>query len=161
MPLHTPEDPEFAALEARHAWFDAVLQAECGEIVGDDDGAPGPLNWLSLLPPSRALDVMETECSLAWVSPGGGLVTVWDATGDEDDPLWAVFVVDDAGARWLPEYSVIDPDAESVDVDRVLEKASLELPDRLVAGEFDRELPTCPVPQWLSSPTQRDEAAEK
>ena len=26
-----------AALEARHRWFDAVLQAECGELEGGDD----------------------------------------------------------------------------------------------------------------------------
>ena len=58
MPLYTPDDPEFAALEARHRWFDAVLQAECGELLGDEDGAPAALNWLDLVPPSRALDLV-------------------------------------------------------------------------------------------------------
>ncbi|MFM7320740.1 MAG: hypothetical protein ACKO5K_04350 [Armatimonadota bacterium] len=160
MPLHTPEDPEFAALEARHAWFDAVLQAECGEIEGDDDGAPDPLNWLKLLPAARSLDVFETECSLAWVAPGGRVCTVWDATGDEDDPLWAVFVVDDSGVRWLPEYSVLDPEADEAELDRVLATATRELPDRLAAGQFDRDLPPYVVPEWLSSPRERESPVE-
>ncbi len=155
MALHTPEDPGFSALEARHAWFDAVLQAECGEIEGDEDGAPPPLNWLALLPPARSLDVFETECSLARESPDGRLYTIWDATGDDDDPLWAVFVVDDSGVRWLSEYSVLDPEASEAEVDRVLAKAAAELPDRLASGEFDRDTPPVVVPEWLSAPRER------
>lgn len=152
MPLHTPDDPEFAALEARHAWFDAVLMAECGELEGGDDGAPDALNWLSLVPLARALDFAETECSLAWVAPDGYVCTVWDAFGDEDDPLWAVFLVDDAGPRLLPDLSCFDEDADEAQVDALLEKGARELPERLLAGAYDRDAPPATIPDWLREP---------
>lgn len=152
MPLYTPEDPEFATLEARHAWFDAVLQAECGELEGSDDGAPEGLNWLSLAPTARALDIAETECSLAWVAPSGYTCTVWDVTGDEDDPLWAVFLVDDAGPRLLSDLSTFDEDADDAAVDALLEKGARELPDRLLSGAYDRDAPPQQIPDWLRDP---------
>lgn len=154
MPLYTPDDPEFASLEARHRWFDAVLQAECGELLGDEDGAPAALNWLDLVPPSRALDLVECECSLAYVGDSGYACTIWDATGEEDEP-WAVFVVDDAGPRWLSEYSLFDEDADEAALEATLEKASAELPARLEAGDFDRPAPPVPIPDWLARPVER------
>ena len=154
MPLYTPDDPEFAALADRHAWLDTVLAASCGELLGDDE-IPAPLDWTALLPPALALEFTATDCSLACVS-GDYAITVWDATGEGDAP-WAVFLADDAGVRLLPEYSVLDPDATDATFDATLARATAELPDRLLAGEFDRNLPAAPIPDWLKNPTYKPE----
>ena len=37
-------------------------------------------------------------------------------------------------------------------LEQVLAQAEAELPDRLIAGEFDRELERLTVPEWLTNP---------
>ncbi|MGC4046585.1 MAG: hypothetical protein QM758_22565 [Armatimonas sp.] len=151
MPLYTPDDPEFAALAARHAWLEHALAAACGELE-DDPELPKELDWLTLLPPSLMLDIESVDCSLAF-SKGGYNATLWDATGEDDFP-WVTLLVDDAGVRLLSEYSVLDEDA---DLDALLEKASTELPERLLSGELTRQSPTLTLPDWLTSPTYKPE----
>src|SRR5918998_550610 len=115
MPIYTePDEPEYAYLERRHGWFPRVLEAEYGEQEAPSE-LPQALNWLLLVPAARRYDFEEVECGLAYVAPDGGYAcTVWDVSGEEDDP-WAVFVVDDYGARFLPEYSVLEENASEED----------------------------------------------
>jgi hypothetical protein len=151
MPLYTPDEPEFAALAARHAWLEHALAAACGELEGDPE-LPKELDWLTLLPPGLMLDIESVDCSLAW-EESGYAATVWDATGEDDFP-WATLLVDDAGVRLLSEYSSLSEDA---DLDAVLEKASAELPERLLSGELTRTLPPLAIPAWLTDPTYKPE----
>ena len=156
MTLYTPDDSEFAALAARHEWFEHVLAASCGELEGDDE-IPATLDWTALIPPALALEFTATDCSLAYVN-GEYAVTVWDATGEGDAP-WGLFLADDAGVRLLPEYSVLDPDAPDAAFDAALARAAEELPGRLLAREFDRvDAPAVPIPDWLAIPTYKPEA---
>lgn len=151
--LFTPDDPEFAALEARFRWFEHVLLASWNEIETPDT-LPDTLHWLGLLPDGSELDIEDVECSLAYQSDSGYTATVWDASGVEDDLPWAVFLVDDLGARFLPEYSLFDGEDELPEsaLEDVLAKAERELPDRLLAGEFDRSGEPLPIPGWLTNP---------
>lgn len=160
MALLTPDDPGFADIEARHAWFDAVLRADCGEIVGSEQPVPDPANWPAGLPEGRSFDIVHTECSLARVAPSGYTCSLWEASGDDEegDPLWTMFIVDDAGVRFLPEYSVTAEDAPEAAVDAVLSKSMEQLPKRLEAGEFDRDLPALELPQWLLEPVDKPES---
>lgn len=162
MPLYTePDEPEFVRLETQHRWFYGVLLADYGEI----DGAPTPLpeppaalNWLAHVPPARRLDFEDVECNLAFVDDGatGYECTVWDATGENDDP-WAVFVADDRGPRLLPEYSVFDEEASEAEREDALARAASELPERLLQGEFTRALSPLPeVPDWLQAARERE-----
>jgi hypothetical protein len=81
--------------------------------------------------------------------------TLWDATGGEDDvtgeeTFWAVFLVDDAGPRLLTEYSILTDDMTEPEREALLKRTQDELPDRLLAGEFDREIITpVSVPEYL------------
>jgi hypothetical protein len=152
MPLYTPDDPEFSALAARHAWLEHALAAACGELA-DDPELPKELDWLTLLPPALMLDIESVDCSLAFTLEGY-VATVWDATGEDDFP-WATLLVDAAGVRLLPEYSAL---SEEADLSTILEKAAAELPDRLLCGEFSRpDAPPLTIPKWLSSPTYKPE----
>lgn len=151
MPLYTPDDPEFAEFASHHAWVEHALAAACGELEGDPE-LPGELDWLTLLPPSLMLDIETVDCGLAF-NEDGYTATVWDATGEEDFP-WVTLLVDDAGVRLLKEYSALDEDA---DLDALLETASEELPERLLAGELTRQLPALTLPDWLTSPTYKPE----
>ena len=90
----------------------------------------------------------EVECSLGFEDGAAGYAcTIWDVSGEDDLP-WAVYVVDDFGARLLPEYSTLSQDAEPSALDAALQRATDELPPRLLAGEFTRtegaplEIPT-------------------
>lgn len=150
MPIYTePEEPEFARLERRHGWFPNVLRAEYGEQDAPGD-VPAPLNWLDLVPAARRYDFDEIECGLAYIAPDGVYAcTVWDVSGEDDDP-WAVFVVDDFGARLLPEYSVLDEDAPDEAREERLRRAAGEIPARAEAGEFTREGTPLEVPDWLT-----------
>jgi len=73
------------------------------------------------------------------------------------DPLWTVFVVDDAGVRFLPEYSVVDEEAPPALVDQVLSRSMQELPGRLGSGEFDRPDAALQLPDWILQPVDRPE----
>ena len=156
--LYTPDDPEFSQYEAHYRWFEHVLMAAWNEIVVEEE-LPEALDWLGRLPPGRELDIEEVECSLAYVSTTGYTATLWDASGVEDDLPWAVFLVDDFGARLLSEYSLFDDEdgLEAGALEAVLAKASEELPDRLLAGEFDRRGEPRDVPDWLLHPTVIEE----
>lgn len=152
MPIYTePEAPEFARLEARHGWFPAVLLHEYGEQAGApaDTETPAALNWTEQVPITRRYDFDEAECSLAYTASSNGYrCTVWDVTGEEDDP-WAVFLVDDFGARLLPEYSVFDEDLSDSEREAILSRSANELPERLERGEFDRTGTPLTIPEWL------------
>ena len=151
MPIYTEsEEPEFARLEQRHGWFPRVMLAEYGEAEEDPpEEIPVALDWLRLVPSTRRYDFEDVECGLAYVSAGGDYAcTVWDVSGEEDDP-WAVFVVDDFGARLLPEYSTFDEDATEEERAAVLRRAGDELPARLEAGELARSGTPLDVPPWL------------
>jgi hypothetical protein len=156
--LFTPDDPEFDSYEVRHRWFEHVLLATWNEIVVEGE-VPITLDWLAVLPPGTDLDIEEVECSLVYVGENGYMATVWDASGVEDDLPWAVYLVDDYGARFLPEYSLFEGEEElpSDALEQVLALAEKELPDRLLAGEFDRELEPLAIPEWLLSPTFLEE----
>jgi hypothetical protein len=157
--LYTPDDPEFADCEARFRWFEHVLLASWSEIEAPDE-TPEAFDWLALVPDGKALDIEDVECSLAFVSDSGYAATIWDASGVEDDLPWAVFLVDDFGARFLPEYSLFDGEEdlpESV-LEDILAKAERELPDRLLAGEFDRAGEPLSLPDWLANPVFLEEA---
>lgn len=148
--IYTPEDAEFDTLAARSLWFENVLLAEWGEVEPETE-IPTALDWLSLLPAGRRLDIEEVDCSLAFVDDSGYVATIWDATGVEDDP-WAVFLVDDCGARLLSEYSLFDEEPMDGALDVLLARAAEELPERLESGELSRaELPV-PIPEWLMRP---------
>lgn len=151
MPVLTePDEPEFARLEARHGWFARVLLVEYGESDAPSE-IPGALNWLDLVPAARRYDFEDAECGLAYQSPDGAYsATVWDASGEEDDP-WAVFLVDDFGARLLSEYSLLDEAMPDADREERLRRAAEDLPDRLEAGEFDRSGMAIVIPAWLAS----------
>lgn len=151
--LFTPDDPEFAAYEAQHRWFEHVLLATWNELEVPEE-VPVALDWLAVLPPGTDLDIEEVECSLAYVGESGYKATIWDASGVEDDLPWAVFLVDDFGARLLAEYSLFEDEDELPEaaLEEVLARAEAELPDRLLAGEFDRELERLVIPAWLAEP---------
>jgi len=145
------DDPAFARVERRHRWFPQVLRAEYGEIEprGDEEEIPAALNWLALVPAARRYDFEDVECSLVYVDEKGGYAgSVWDVSGENDAP-WAVFVVDDYGARLLPEYSALDDDASEADLEDALRRAAHELPDRIIRGEFTRAGTPVSVPDWL------------
>jgi len=152
MPIYTePDEPEFARLEARHRWFWNVLLADYGELEAAPDAgeAPESLNWLLLVPPDRRYDFDEAECGLAYVSPDGSYAcTIWDATGEEDDP-WAVFLIDDYGPRLLPEYSVFGEDTSVEAREAILKRAADEVPERAERGDFTRTGEAIVVPEWL------------
>ena len=159
MPVYNdPGDPPFARTEERDRWFPNVLLAEYGELDVPGD-VPAALNWLEPLPPARRYDFEEAECGAVYVSPGGDYAcSVWDVSGENDDP-WAVFVVDPFGARWLPEYSVLDEDAPDAAREAILKRAVDELPDRLEAGQFTRTGTPVSIPDWLlAEPSDEDEA---
>lgn len=149
MPVFTePDEPEFARLEARHRWFPRVLPIEYGEIDAPGE-IPEGLNWLLPLPAARRYDFEDVECGLAYVAPDDGYAcTVWDVSGEQDDP-WAVFVVDDFGARLLPEYSIFDEEATDAERAARLRRAADEIPGRLEAGEFRRGGAAIVLPDWL------------
>jgi hypothetical protein len=145
-----PDEPEFAFHEARHLWFLGVLLAECGELAAmpPDAEVPSTLNWMRQVPFDRQFDVEEAECALVFVGEDGYSATVWDATGENDDP-WAVFLVDDYGARLLSEYSVFDEDASEEERNAKLLAASTTLQDRLQSGEFTRTGTPVSIPDYL------------
>ncbi len=151
--LFTPDDSEFAAFETRFRWFEHVLLAAWNEIQADEE-VPGPLHWLALLPEGTDLDIEDVECSLAYRADSGYCATVWDASGVEDDLPWAVFLVDDFGARLLPEYSLFEGEEElpSTALEAVLARAERELPDLLLSGTLDRTGEPLSVPEWLVKP---------
>jgi hypothetical protein len=157
--LYLPEDPEFSLYESRHLWFLGVLLAECGELAAmpEDAQTPPALDWLAQLPVSCRYEMEEAECSLAYVSELGYVATVWDAIGGGDlddlesteETFWAVFIVDDAGARLLAEYSILDEEMHSETREVLLQKTRDELPDRLIAGDFTRPITPVSVPEYL------------
>jgi hypothetical protein len=157
--LYLPEDPEFAAYESRHLWFLGVLLAECGELAAmpEDAETPVALDWLSQLPTDCRYEIEEAECGLAYVGANGYTATLWDATGGEDDAtdttgeetFWAVFLVDDAGPRLLAEYSILTDDLTDTEREALLKRTQDELPDRLLAGEFDRPVTPIAIPGYL------------
>ena len=151
--LYTPDDPEFSDHEAHHRWFEHVLMAAWNEIAVEGE-LPETLDWPLLLPPGREFDIEEVECSLVYVGESGYTATFWDATGVEDDLPGAFFLVDDFGARLLSEYSLFDGEDGPEDgaLEAILQRALDELPDRLLAGEFDRTGEPLAVPDWLLHP---------
>ena len=103
-----------------------------------------------LLPEDPRYDLESVECSIAYENDATGYAaTVWDASGEDDLP-WAVVLVDDFGARLLSEYSLLDEDADEETLEALLAKAAVELPKRLLAGEFDREGTPLEIPEWLA-----------
>lgn len=154
MPIYTEiTEPEFAHWERQHRWFAQVLAAEYGELAHMQEETPADLNWLEVLPLARRYDFEDVECGMAYVSPEGGYAcTVWDVSGPDDDP-WAVFVVDDYGARLLPEYSLLDDEEEMTEDERAatLARAAEEIPERAEAGEFVRSGTPLTIPDWLQS----------
>ena len=156
--LFTPDESEFAGFEARFRWFEHVLLAAWNEIQGEEE-VPGALDWLRLLPEGTDLDIEDVECSLAYQSDSGYVATVWDASGVEDDLPWAVFLVDDFGARLLPEYSLFEGEDElpSTALEAVLARAEQELPDLLLSGALDRIGEPLSIPPWLATPLYREE----
>lgn len=158
MPIFLPDEPEFETVEKRHSWFEAVLLAEFGEQEGmaDEDDIPAELNWLFQIPSARRYDIETAECSMVYQSPSGDYAcSIWDATGEDDEP-WAVFVVDDAGARFLHEYSVMEPDTGDAGRDAVLQAAQNEIPDRAEAGEWNRTSPALAIPDALREPRPKE-----
>lgn len=157
MPLYDdPDAPEFARLESQFAWIPAVLEVEYGERDLDNE-TPTDLNWLLLLPEDPRYDLDEVECSLAYENPETGYAcTIWDASGEDDLP-WAVLVADDFGVRLLPEYSVLNEDADETTLESALARAAEELPDRLTTGEFDRTGEPIALPDWLLAVVDEEE----
>jgi hypothetical protein len=161
MPLYDdPEDPAFARLEERFRWFPAVLEAEYGERTAPEGaaGVPAALDWMTSLAPEVRYSFDEVECSLAFEDPAAGYAcTIWDVSGEDDLP-WAVYLVDDHGARLLPEYSVLDNDVGDETLNAALQRAAEQLPDRLASGEFTRTEGTAPaVPDWLRVAVSEDD----
>ena len=156
--LYTPDDPEFADFETRFVWVERVLLASWSEIE-QPEALPESLNWLALLPEGSDLDIEDVECSLVCLSESGYCASVWDASGVEDDLPWAVFLVDDFGVRFFSEYSLFESEEEQSQsaLETVLARAEQELPDRLLAGEFDRVGEPLEIPSWLSRPVFREE----
>ena len=161
MPIFLPGEPEFDQTETTHAWMEAVLLAEYGEQDGMPDTAdiPAALNWFDLVPLFRRFDFETVECSMVYHSPSGDYAcSLWDATGENDDP-WAVFVVDDFGPRFLPEYSLMDENVTETERDAVLLRAQNEIPDRAEAGEWTRHTaPSGPlvIPDYLCVPRPKE-----
>lgn len=157
MPLYdSPDDAPLQEAYHRYRWFPHVLEYEYGEREDERD-IPEELNWLILLPVDAQFGLDDVECSLAYVSDDGAYrCTVWDVTGEDDRP-WAVFAVDDYGVRLLPEYSVLDEDADEAELERTLAKATEELPDRLLRGEFDRSGNPVTIPEWLDAPMPEED----
>jgi len=132
-----PDDPNLDRLARRFAWFAAVLEVDYGERDAEQD-VPADLNWLAEFPVDIRYSFDEVECSLGFEDGAAGYAcTIWDVSGEDDLP-WAVYVVDDFGARLLPEYSTLSQDAEPSALDAALQRATDELPPRLLAGEFTR-----------------------
>lgn len=156
--LFTPDESDFAAFETRFRWFEHVLLAAWNEIQANEE-VPGALDWLRLLPEGTDLDIEDVECSLAYQADSGYCATVWDASGVEDDLPWAVFIVDDFGARLLPEYSLFEREEElpSTALEAVLARAEQELPDLLLSGAFDRTGELLSIPPWLATPLYRED----
>ena len=152
MPLFTEtEEPEFTAAEARHRWFVNVLLSDYGELptAPQDREVPDVLNWLLMVPPERRYDFEDVECGLVYVSPDGAYTaTIWDATGEEDDP-WAVFWVDDFGPRLLGEYSIFDDEMTEVEREAVLRCAADEIPEQAEQGKYTRVGTPTDIPGWL------------
>lgn len=152
MPIFTePEEPEFARIEARDAWIPTILLAEYGELEGvpPDIEVPESLNFLLQVPIERRYDFEEAECGLAYVADDGIYAcSIWDVTGEDDDP-WAVFVVDEFGARLLAEYSMFEEETSEEARDAVLLRASTEIPARAARGEFTRTGMPVEIPAWL------------
>lgn len=148
----------FADYEERFAWVPNVLAVEYGEWE-TEESVPEGMNWLELLPDDPRYDLDEVECSLVYVNEDTGYTaTIWDASGEDDLP-WAVLLVDEYGARLLPEYSVLDEDANEELLESALAKAAVELPARLESGEFDRAGERIVIPEWLlSHPATEEEA---
>jgi len=162
MPLYDdPEnEPGFARLAERHRWFPAVLEAEYGEReTPEGEAVPPALDWMSDLSVEARYSFDEVECSLAYEDLKAGYAcTIWDASGEDDRP-WGVYVVDDFGPRLLPEYSVLDNEADDDALNDALQRAAEQLPDRLLAGEFTRTGEPAAVPEWLLAelPEQGDD----
>ena len=163
MPLFTEtEEPEFAAAEACHRWFPNTLLADYGELSAapPDTEVPGALNWLLMVPPDRRYDFEEVECGLVYISPDGAYAaTIWDATGEEDDP-WAVFWVDDFGPRLLTEYSLFDDEMTDEAREAILQRAADEIPQRAERGEFIRSGEPLAIPSWLMAETDEENELE-
>ena len=156
MPVYTDTNHlEFERWERRHGWFPRVLEAEYGEIPAPEE-IPAAINWPLLLPAARRYDFEDVECGLVHVSETGGYAcTVWDVSGEEDEP-WAVFVVDDYGARLLPEYSLLDEDLSEQEREAALRRAADEIPVRAETGEFARTGTPLAIPRWLLPPADED-----
>ncbi len=152
MPLFTEiEEPEFAAAEARHRWFPNVMLADYGELSAapEDTEVPDALNWLLMVPSDRRYDFEEAECSLVYVSSDGSYIaTLWDVTGEEDEP-WAVFWVDDFGPRLLTGYSLFAEETTEEEQEAVLGRAAEEIPEKAERGDFTRGGEAIPIPEWL------------
>ncbi|MBC8103050.1 MAG: hypothetical protein H7Z41_10740 [Cytophagales bacterium] len=164
MPLYTEiEEPEFADGEARHRWFVNVVLADYGELESapKDTEVPNELNWLLLVPPDRRYDFEDVECGMVYLSPDGAYTaTVWDASGEDDEP-WGVFWVDDFGPRLLPEYSVFREEATEEEREAVLRRAADEIPDRAERGEWTRTGTPVAVPDWLMTELSEDDGNEQ
>lgn len=168
MPIYEePGDPNFRRLEERHGWFERVVEFEYGERSGgpgsggdtasEEEDVPPALNWLLSLPETVRYDIDTVECSLAFLSADKKYAcTLWDVSGEDDLP-WAVFVVDDFGARLLPEYSVLDNDAPEEALEDALRRAADEIPGRLEGGGFTRAGKPMDVPDYLRMRRDSDE----
>lgn len=151
MPVYdSPEDAPLQEAYTRYRWFEHVLEFEYGERP-DPQEVPPALNWVRLLPTEAQFGLDSVECSLYYAGISGYRCTIWDVTGEDDLP-WAVFVVDDFGPRLLPEYSVLDEEANESDLERTLARAGEELPERLERGDFDRTGTPLIIPDWLDAP---------
>ena len=152
MALYTEAEEEgFERLVTRHAWVETVLEAEYGERETNDETIPESLNWLLLVPEDPRYDFDAVEPSLAFEDETTGYAcTLWDASGENDYP-WAVLLADDYGVRLLSEYSVLEEDADEKSLDSVLQRATDELPDRLLRGDFTRIGDTIPIPDFLTN----------
>ena len=64
------------------------------------------------------------------------------------------FVVDEYGARLLPEYSILDEDASDTEREDALRRAAEEIPDRAERGDFTRTGTPVVVPVWLRAPRE-------
>ena len=165
--FYLPDDPEFDAYEKKHLWFLGVLLAECGELreMPDDAEVPLALNWMLQLPETCRWEIEEAECSLVYANEKSGYIaTIWDATGEigeigeiskigeietEGESVWALFIVDDSGPRLLSEYSLLDPTMPEKEKEALLLRATSEIQDRLESGDFDREIISLTIPDYL------------
>jgi len=85
-----------------------------------------------------------------------GVQVAVDVSGEDDIP-WAVFVVDDYGARLLPEYSVLDEAATDAERETALRRAAAEIPGRAEAGDFTRGGDALEIPAWLRESPEGEE----